>query len=69
MTKEQLFIGILEQMFNQTQRKHDLHYKEGSGALIVPEGYPLEPRFVIAGLDEVQIQMMMFSGGRVNIRF
>jgi hypothetical protein len=69
MTKEQFFTGILEQMFTQTQRKHDIHYKDGYGALIVPEGYPLEPRFVVARLHEAQIQMMMFSGGKVNIQF
>jgi hypothetical protein len=65
MTKDQYFAQILERAFNNTQRKHDLYYKEGYGALIVPQGYPLEPHYVVARLDEVNIQMAT-NGIRFN---
>jgi hypothetical protein len=57
MTNEQYFAWYLENVFKQTQRKHDLYYKEGYGALIVPEGYPLEPHYVLATISEVQIRI------------
>jgi hypothetical protein len=50
--------NVLESLYNQTGRKHDCHYKEGYGALFVPEGYPLHPRNVIHAIDEMQIKMM-----------
>lgn len=49
---------ILEQLYNQTQRKHDIHYSEGYGALVVPEGYPLEPQFVTTAISEGHLIMM-----------
>lgn len=69
MNKTQLFTNILEELSKQADRKHDIHYKDGSGALIVPQGYPLKREYVIASISEMQIQMMMLNGSRINIKF
>jgi hypothetical protein len=50
--------GILEQLYREHNRKHDCHYKDGYGALFVPEGYELQPRNVVLVIPEHQLVFM-----------
>lgn len=62
-----VLLEILEKMYNHFNKKHDVHYKEGSGAIFVPYGQPISPTNIIANISEHQIMIMSMTG--VNITF
>lgn len=62
-----VLLEILEKMYNHFNKKHDVHYREGSGAFFVPYGQPLLPNNILASVSEQQIMMMSMTG--VNISF
>jgi hypothetical protein len=47
-----IIIATQRQIYEQTGQRTDVHLKEGSGALFVPEGMPLIPQNVIMALSE-----------------
>lgn len=67
MFNQQLF-NILEQLHREQSRNHDCYYKEGFGALFVPQGYPLHPRNVILQISEQQLAVMRM-GATLNFNF
>lgn len=66
---QNVILEIMKAIFNHHQgtMKVDAHYSSGQGVLIVPTGYPLEPRFVLASVSEQQLHIMSMTG--VNINF
>lgn len=64
---EKAITSILRQLFEKTGNKHDAHFKEGYGVLIVPEGYPCEQRFVVLAVDEFRLRIMNTTGQELNI--
>lgn len=58
---DKFLADTLEQMYEQTNRKHDAYYHEGKGALFVPEGYELTPHNVVYRISEIELRMMSGS--------
>lgn len=63
----EILTDILEQLFQKKSMKHDCHYKEGYGALFVPEGYGLHPNYVLMHIDETQLVMLAMTNGKITI--
>jgi hypothetical protein len=53
-------IEIQRRIFEQTGRRTDAHYKEGSGALFVFEGAELTPTNVIYAANEMELAFLNF---------
>lgn len=51
-------IAIQAQIYEQTNRRTDAHYKEGYGVIFVPEGADLIPQNIITVVDEMQLRLM-----------
>lgn len=45
-------LKVIKAFFEKYNSKHDIHYKDGYGAFVVPFNYPLEPRFILAQIDD-----------------
>lgn len=43
----EVIIGIQRSLYEHNGTRTDVHVKEGSGVLFVPEGYPLIPQNII----------------------
>jgi hypothetical protein len=53
-------IEIQRRIYEQTGRRTDAHYKEGSGALFVLEGAELTPTNVIYAANEMELAFLNF---------
>lgn len=58
----QVIYNILEKLYHETGRKHDAHYQQGYGVIIVPESYALHPRNVVFQASESKLHFMNMTG-------
>lgn len=54
-------IAIQSAIYREQGVRTDVHYREGYGALIVPEGAPLTPANVIAVIDEMELEILALT--------
>jgi len=57
-----VLLEIQREMFLLKGIRTDVHYSEGQGALVVPEGAELTPQNVIMAVPDVELKLRAFVG-------